>query len=200
MSPPRIPDITHLQFLVLGMLRGGDRPGRLLRRALARHGVERTGPAFYQMMARLEDAGLVAGEYEQKVVDGQIIKERRYALTSRGEAAWSSTRVLPQGDRRVRPHLRQGYGAQGPQDADRACVTGWRGGSCQRRCAIACSNRRSPTRCVSGTSAAGGHTGSYRAQAWSCYSPFASSRSSASAARWRVTRATPSMSRRGGSS
>lgn len=91
MSRPRIPDITHLQFLVLGMLRGGDRPGRLLRRALAKHGVERTGPAFYQMMARLEDAGLVAGQYEQKVVDGQIIKERRYALTPRGDAAWTST-------------------------------------------------------------------------------------------------------------
>ena len=94
MSRPRIPDITHLQFLVLGMLRGGDRPGRLLRRSLARHGVERTGPAFYQMMARLEDAGLVAGEYEQKVVDGQIIKERRYALTPSGDAAWTSTRAF----------------------------------------------------------------------------------------------------------
>ena len=94
MSRPRIPDITHLQFLVLGMLRRGERPGRLVRRALAKHGVERTGPAFYQMMARLEDAGLVAGEYEQKVVDGQIIKERRYALTPRGDAAWTSTRAF----------------------------------------------------------------------------------------------------------
>ena len=41
-------------------------------------------------MARLEDAGLVAGQYEQKVVDGQIIKERRYALTPRGDAAIAS--------------------------------------------------------------------------------------------------------------
>ena len=60
MSRPRIPDITHLQFLVLGMLRGGERLGRTVRRSLARHGVARTGPAFYQMMARLEDAGLVS--------------------------------------------------------------------------------------------------------------------------------------------
>src|ERR1700733_6982416 len=92
MSPRRIPEITHLQFLVLGMLRAGERPGRLVRRALARHGVARTGPAFYQLMARLEDAGLVAGEYDQKIVAGQIIKERRYALTPRGDAAWLSTR------------------------------------------------------------------------------------------------------------
>jgi DNA-binding PadR family transcriptional regulator len=94
MSRPRIPEITHLQFLVLGMLRAGERPGRLLRRALARHGIARTGPAFYQMMARLEDAGLVGGEYDQKIVGGQIIKERRYTLTPRGDAAWTSTRAF----------------------------------------------------------------------------------------------------------
>jgi DNA-binding PadR family transcriptional regulator len=94
MSRPRIPDITHLQFLVLGMLRGGERPGRAVRRALARHGVARTGPAFYQMMARLEDAALVSGAYDQKIVDGQIIKERRYTLTPRGDAAWTSTRAF----------------------------------------------------------------------------------------------------------
>ena len=46
------------------------------------------------MMARLEDAGLVSGAYDQKIVDGQIIKERRYALTPRGDAAWTSTRAF----------------------------------------------------------------------------------------------------------
>ncbi|HXT27907.1 MAG TPA: hypothetical protein VN716_01460 [Vicinamibacterales bacterium] len=94
MSRGRIPEITHLQFLVLGMLRGGERTGRLVRRTLKRHGIERSGPAFYQMMARLEDAGLVAGEYDQKIVDGQIIKERRYSLTARGETAWTATRAF----------------------------------------------------------------------------------------------------------
>jgi DNA-binding PadR family transcriptional regulator len=94
MSRRRIPEITHLQFLVLGMLRAGERPGRLVRRALARHGIDRTGPAFYQMMARLEDAGFITGEYDQKIVGGQIIKERRYTLTPRGDAAWTSTRAF----------------------------------------------------------------------------------------------------------
>src|SRR4051812_44116076 len=92
MSPRRIPDITHLQFLVLGILRGGERSGHAIRKGLARHGVKRSGPAFYQMMARLEDAGLAAGAYDQKVIDGQIIKERRYSLTAPGDAAWSATR------------------------------------------------------------------------------------------------------------
>src|SRR6185295_12171995 len=92
MSRRRIPEITHLQFLVLGHLRQSPRLGRELRRELARHGVRRSGPAFYQMMARLEDAELVAGEYDQKVIAGQIIKERRYVVTAAGAAAWNLTR------------------------------------------------------------------------------------------------------------
>jgi len=92
MSRQRIPDITHLQFLVLGILRAGERPGRFVRRALARHGISRTGPAFYQMMARLEDAGWIDGFYTQEVVDAQIIKERRYRVNPAGVRAWNSTR------------------------------------------------------------------------------------------------------------
>jgi DNA-binding PadR family transcriptional regulator len=94
MSRRTIPDLTHLQFLVLSILRTGPRAGRQVRKALARHGVQRTAPAFYQMMARLEDAAFVDGEYDQKIVDGQIIKERRYTLSAKGEAAWSATRAF----------------------------------------------------------------------------------------------------------
>ena len=94
MSRRTIPDLTHLQFLVLGILRAGTRTGRHVRRALAKHGIRRTAPAFYQLMARLEDASLVSGEYDQKVVNGQIIKERRYTLTPKGEAAWTATRTF----------------------------------------------------------------------------------------------------------
>ena len=53
MSTRRIPKITHLQFLVLGQLRGQEQAGRVLREALAAHGVRRSAPAFYQLMARL---------------------------------------------------------------------------------------------------------------------------------------------------
>src|SRR5262249_53068516 len=92
MSRRRMPEITHLQFLVLGMLRSEPQLGRHLRKELARHGVRRSGPAFYQMMARLEEAGLIEGEYDQKVLSGQIIKERRYTLTTGGATAWNATR------------------------------------------------------------------------------------------------------------
>ena len=93
MSPPdKLPSITHLQFLVLGMLRDGPHSGREIRAELARHRVRRTAPAFYQMMARLEDAGFVDGRYNQKVVEAQLIKERHYCIRPAGLRAWSLTR------------------------------------------------------------------------------------------------------------
>jgi DNA-binding PadR family transcriptional regulator len=86
--------MTHLQFLVLGPLLAAEQPGRALRRELAHHGVRRSGPAFYQMMGRLEDAGWVDGSYTQKIVDSQIIKERRYRITTAGARAWTETRTF----------------------------------------------------------------------------------------------------------
>jgi DNA-binding PadR family transcriptional regulator len=92
MSPDHLPAITHLQFLVLGLLRDHAQAGRDIRAELQRHGVRRTAPAFYQMMARLEDAGLVEGWYDRKVVEGQLIKERHYRLRPAGARAWRVTR------------------------------------------------------------------------------------------------------------
>lgn len=92
MSHDRLPAITHLQFLVLGLLRDQPQAGRHIRAELQHHGVRRTAPAFYQMMARLEDAGLVEGWYDQKVVEGQLIKERHYRLRPAGARAWGVTR------------------------------------------------------------------------------------------------------------
>ncbi|NKB87675.1 MAG: hypothetical protein GKS06_05590 [Acidobacteria bacterium] len=98
-----LPDITHLQFLVLSGLRDGTRAGRDLRALLADHGVRRSAPAFYQMMARLEDATLVAGSYETRVDNGQAIKERRYEVTPAGERAWEATREFYQGQFATQP-------------------------------------------------------------------------------------------------
>jgi DNA-binding PadR family transcriptional regulator len=88
----RLPDLSHLQFLVLSALHGGDSTGRTIREGLRRWRVRQSGPAFYQMMARLEKAGLVKGWYEQDVIDGQIIKERHYRITVAGEKAWAECR------------------------------------------------------------------------------------------------------------
>ena len=71
---------------------GGSVPGREVREALQGFGVRKSGPAFYQLMARLEDAGLVEGTYHQEVVEGQIIRERHYRLTAAGARAWRGSR------------------------------------------------------------------------------------------------------------
>jgi len=83
---------AHLQFLVREALVDSEQAGRDLRELLASHGVRNSAPAFYQMMARLEVAGLVEGRYDQKLVAGQNVKERRYRVTKAGERSVDATR------------------------------------------------------------------------------------------------------------
>ena len=88
------PVLPHLQFAVLGVLRGGRRPGRLIREELAKIGISKAGPTFYRLMARLEEAGLVKGWYEQEVVKGQIVRERSYEALPAGLTSWDRTRAF----------------------------------------------------------------------------------------------------------
>ena len=92
MGSKKLPRLTHLQFLVLGLLRGGESPGRDIRDALAAYGVKRTAPAFYQLMARLERDGLIDGRYEQIIVRDQAVTERRYRLKPAGTRLWTDAR------------------------------------------------------------------------------------------------------------
>ena len=94
MSLQKLPEITHLQFLVLEGLEAGEQPGRVLRELLAGYGVRNSAPAFYQMMARLEQAGLVEGRYDHKALNGQRVKERCYEITRAGQRAFEATRAF----------------------------------------------------------------------------------------------------------
>jgi hypothetical protein len=91
---PQVPDATHLQFLVLSVLRGGEQPGRVVRQVLAEHGARRTAAAFYQLMARLENDRLVIGAYAPVLVGDQTVMERRYRITSAGLKVWDHTRAF----------------------------------------------------------------------------------------------------------
>ena len=53
MHDRQLPVLTHLQFLVLGVLLSGRESGRAIRQAVEQYGLRRSAPAFYQMMARL---------------------------------------------------------------------------------------------------------------------------------------------------
>lgn len=88
----KMPRLSHLQFLVLGVLRTGPHAGREIREGLEVFGARPRGPAFYQLMMRLEDASLVEGSYHQQIVEGQIIRERHYRITAAGSRAWDKSR------------------------------------------------------------------------------------------------------------
>jgi DNA-binding PadR family transcriptional regulator len=97
MQDRKLPDLTHLQFLVLGVLLTGEHSGRTLRRAIDEYGISRSAPAFYQMMARLERDGLVEGRYEQVQAGDQAVTERRYRATASGSRMWRQTRAFYEG-------------------------------------------------------------------------------------------------------
>lgn len=87
-----LPKLTHLQFMTIGFLQHGARCGHDLRVALRRSGVRTSAPAFYQMMSRLEDHGLVRGSYDQQIVDGQMIRKRCYEVNALGARARQASR------------------------------------------------------------------------------------------------------------
>src|SRR5918993_3145069 len=88
----RLPAVTPMQFLVLGLLKAQEQPGRVIREALASYGVKRSAPAFYQLMARLERDRLVDGWYEQVMAGDQSGTERRYRLRPAGLKLWTEAR------------------------------------------------------------------------------------------------------------
>jgi DNA-binding PadR family transcriptional regulator len=82
-----LPQLSHLQIAVLDALGPRELSGRDLREELKKKKIKKDGPAFYQLMSRLEEAHFVAGHYDEKIVDGQRIKERRYSLLGEGAKA-----------------------------------------------------------------------------------------------------------------
>ena len=85
------PTLSHDQVLVLECVGTSEVKGRHVREQLANNNRRKSGPAFYQMMSRMEEAGYVDGWYEQKIVEGQIIKERTYKMTGKGHRALTET-------------------------------------------------------------------------------------------------------------
>jgi DNA-binding PadR family transcriptional regulator len=101
----QLPELSHLQFAVLDVLGTTQKSGKELRRGLGDLGIKKSGPAFYQMMARLEEAKFVEGWYTQDIIDGQIIKERQYKMTGNGIYALNQTKKFYQGRTRQVPML-----------------------------------------------------------------------------------------------
>lgn len=85
MRLPRVPKITHLQWIILYYLPDLWKSGRALREELKLHGVRQSLPAFYQTMARLEKMRLCRSRKEQSMRGGkQRIVETSYKITNKG--------------------------------------------------------------------------------------------------------------------
>src|ERR1051325_11018449 len=106
MRDRELPGLTHLQFLVLGVLLSGQHSGRVIRQAIERYGMRRSAPAFYQIMARLERDGMVEGWYEQVKVGDQSVTERRYRATALGTKMWERSHSFYDGIRLSVAHRR----------------------------------------------------------------------------------------------
>src|SRR5450755_2115646 len=91
-----LPQLSHLQYAVLEQVGTDSVRGKDLRKRLSERGIKKSGPSFYQMMARLEEAKLIEGRYAQEIIAGQIIKERHYRIIANGTRALQRTQQFYQ--------------------------------------------------------------------------------------------------------
>lgn len=87
-----VPRMTPLQFAILTLI-STEIKGEELRNKLKKfYGIEEFGPKFYQLMDRLETLRWISSRFEQKVINGQIMREKFYRITEHGLLALVATR------------------------------------------------------------------------------------------------------------
>ncbi|WOO43122.1 hypothetical protein [Rubellicoccus peritrichatus] len=84
--------LSELQYKVIGLIGVEAVVGRELRKMLAADGVKKSGPAFYQLTARMEEAGLIESSLSAKLIDGIPLKEKTYWVTGEGAKQFKETR------------------------------------------------------------------------------------------------------------
>jgi len=81
-----LPKTTHLQHLVLACLAGHDEsPTYYLQEAMQQHGAKLKGPAFYQLMQRMEDKKWITQRAIQIPQHNRVFTH--YSITLKGEKA-----------------------------------------------------------------------------------------------------------------
>lgn len=95
-----LPAITHLQFLILNSIVGPRSTlrtsGKEIRTKIKKY-AKMSGPKFYQIMARLEKSKLITTKYvtsfkKTTKSSKQIVREKHYKLTHKGDNAVCATR------------------------------------------------------------------------------------------------------------
>ncbi|MEM8549874.1 MAG: PadR family transcriptional regulator [Verrucomicrobiota bacterium] len=82
------PTLSHLQFAVLDCIGGREMKGRDLRQRMKdEKGISKAGPAFYQLMGRMEEGGLVKSKVEDIELGENRLKQKIYWITGEGAKA-----------------------------------------------------------------------------------------------------------------
>ena len=127
MSKPQLPVLTHLQFLVLGVLRNEPQPGRTLRKALSalRHSPHRPGVLPADGAHREGPAGrrLVRADHGRRS-GGDRTALPHHAPKARGGGtrrarSTSTSRAPPRNCGGPMPEFRRGLGRWLPREAER---------------------------------------------------------------------------------
>lgn len=80
-----LPPLTHLQFYILTILLDSKQSGREVRARLKNdHHVKQSLASFYQLMSRMEEAGMIEGEYKITSIERQGIRTRYYKALGHG--------------------------------------------------------------------------------------------------------------------
>ena len=80
-------ELSKLQFAILQAIGTHEVRGKEIRDRLKSINMGKSSPAFYQLMGRMEDANLISGRYDKKIIDGQLIRERKYKIKADGRQA-----------------------------------------------------------------------------------------------------------------
>ena len=78
------PPLTHLQSLVIKLILSGRYDAPQIRDGLKAFGASKSCGAFYELMGRMEEAGLIAGSQCRSVRTGELVQRWDYAVTERG--------------------------------------------------------------------------------------------------------------------
>ena len=86
----KLPEITALQFVALGLLMVGDKSGRQLRDELSQWDGPGSSAGFSQLMGRMRQASYVRIDRQGR--SGQRFSECRYRVTDLGVMVWQAAR------------------------------------------------------------------------------------------------------------
>ena len=91
-AKPRREPLPHLQFLIIAIMGPKKMSGRDIREAMRAQGAHKTKAAAYQLFARMVDAGLLEGDWEEWLEDGETYRRKVFRVTGEGHLASDRTR------------------------------------------------------------------------------------------------------------